>query len=54
MKKPNEEMGKILHYPKKHNGTIVYLCNWAVKITPDKITAMKGRVSCKNCLRLLR
>ncbi len=40
------------HYPTK-KGRVRYLCNQAVSITPDKITAIKGKVTCKNCLRIL-
>ena len=45
---------KIIHFIIKHNGRIVYLCNWACGITPEKATVMKGKVTCKNCKRKLK
>lgn len=43
----------IMHYPVKRD-KVRYLCNQAVSVTPDKITVMRGRVTCKNCLKILR
>jgi len=44
---------EIIHYIKKHNNRLVYICNWACGITKGKFTAMKGKVTCKNCKRIL-
>lgn len=45
---------KITHYPIKTSNGIRYICNQACEIIPSKICAMKGRVTCKNCLKILR
>ncbi len=44
----------IIHYPRKGTYHIVYLCNKTYTVNPDKISAMKGEVTCKNCLRKLK
>jgi hypothetical protein len=52
-------MTKIIHYAFKRTiapdvQQIVYTCNWAVRISQDKITSKKNKVTCKNCLRIIR
>jgi hypothetical protein len=52
-------MKKIIHYAFKRTITpdvqqIVYTCNWAVRISEDKITTKKDKVTCKNCLRIIK
>ena len=43
------------HYPiKTETGTVVYLCNQAVMVSPNKITGIKKYVTCKNCLKQLQ
>ena len=32
---------------------VVYLCNWAVEPTPEKLTSKDSEVTCKNCLRIM-
>ena len=45
----------LLHYQLEINkNRKVYLCNWACNTTKDKLTKNKKRVTCKNCLRLLK
>lgn len=43
----------ITHYPSKNKNRITYLCNQAIISNPNKITAMKGRVTCQNCKKIL-
>lgn len=40
----------ILHYTDKGR----YLCNQAVEITNQKVAKTEGRVTCKNCLKILK
>jgi len=43
-----------IHYMIKKPHAVVYLCNQAYHIKSEKATAIKGRVTCKNCLSKLR
>ena len=52
-------MKKIIHYAFKRTiapgvKRIVYTCNWGCKISLDKITSQKKKVTCKNCLRIIK
>ena len=42
-----------IHYMIKKSHAVVYLCNQAYHINSEKATVIKGRVTCKNCLRKL-
>ena len=33
---------------------IVYLCNWAISPNRNKLTNDINKVTCKNCLRILK
>ena len=52
-------MKKIIHYAFKRTiapdvERIVYTCNWACGVSLDKITSQKKKVTCKNCLRIIK
>lgn len=44
----------IIHYPLKGSGRLKYLCIQACGVTSEKLTAMKEKVTCKNCKRILK
>jgi len=46
-------MNKI-HKVMKVRGELHYLCNQACGITKGKFTIMNGRVTCKNCKKILK
>ena len=33
---------------------VKYLCNWAVKSNPKKMTHQTWKVTCKNCKRIMK
>lgn len=43
-----------VHYALKHDKRLVYLCNWACWATESKMTKIKSRVTCKNCIRKMK
>ena len=45
----------IIHWSGVVSGNMVrYACNWAVHANSTKVTDIKRKVTCKNCLRILK
>jgi len=47
-------MSEIMHWGIMKFGTKYYICNQAVKASEDKITDYHSKVTCKNCLKILK
>ena len=45
---------KIMHWGIMKFGTKYYICNQAVKATESKITDYHYKVTCKNCLQIIK
>ena len=47
-------MKLIKHFLIQHNSRMCYACNYASGTTPSKLTRNIKKVTCKNCIHLLK